>query len=199
MWATDTHRLIEVGLDLPIDAPDMTVIVQTPGLKKMLSAMPGRGDVTLLFSPSLMAMEAGDVLLVAPTYTDGQMPNRHKIGTMAKPHRCMAIPREEFAKAVKTVAKVARQDNRKLIIETNNANQELLLSAAATKTGTASTGVWIERTVKHDQKIAANASYLLDALAKLEGDEVLLDIQDPTAPYHLASGEVHIAIMPMQM
>ena len=115
--------------------------------------------------------------------------------------RKLTLETGEFAKAVKRVAIVARDNSNRIVLETEGA--QLVMKAESGTVGSVRDEVEVARE-GDDITIAFNAKYLLDVLNAMDTEGVVLELTEPLRPGILRpigddAADYLCVLMPMQV
>jgi len=200
MVATDGHRLCLI--DRPIHEGLQPfgegVIIPKKGLaelKGLLDDVDGAFEIASSEGRVFARVAAVDL---AVTLIEGSFPNYQQVVPTESPMG-IRLHRAPFFDAVRRVSLVSDQESRSVVLEANGPT--VALSSADMRLGEA------REEVEADYegaplKIAFNATYFLDALRSIDGDEMILSVQDPLSPCLLrsaADARFLCVVMPMRV
>ncbi|MEE2960080.1 MAG: DNA polymerase III subunit beta [Myxococcota bacterium] len=181
MVATDGHRLAmaEKNLDGDLNLAD-GVIVPRKGfqeLRRILGDIEDPTSVALGFSTTNGVVHVGDMTL-STRLVEGQFPDYQQV-VPSETTRSIRLSRSHFSEALKRVSLLSqgRAYGVKLAIENGGMN----LIAEDPEFGDANEKIEIEYS-EEPMIIGFNARYLLDALALINSDTVVLHLTDDLSP-----------------
>ncbi len=179
--STDTHRLCV--MDCQIAESSGTVNATVPGraLTELSRVVPeGDGTVSVTISSSQILFAVDDTVLIS-RLIEGQFPNFEKV-IPTEHSKKLIIPTEPFEQSLKRAAIVARENAFRTIFET--VDGKLIITAESGNVGKAHEEVEIVKE-GDDIKMAFSAKYLLDMLAVVDTEAVIMEL----------SGEVNQALV----
>jgi DNA polymerase-3 subunit beta len=199
MVATDTHRLAVRTEKLEGGEGDANAIIPARAMNELLRLANDEDSVTVALASGQARFDVGGATMVT-RLLEGQFPNYERVIPTGF-ERKLTLEREEFIKAVKRAAIVARDNSNRVVIETQGA--QLVLSAESDKVGSAHEEIEVARE-GDDIQIAFNANYLADALNVVETEGVVLELTEPLRPGILrpigdTATDYLCVLMPMQV
>ena len=171
--ATDGHRLALCEMDLPTKASGQQVIVPRKGVLEMQRLLGTEGDVQITIGSNHIRAQIGDVRFTSKLI-DGRFPEYSRV-IPAAPQKAIVADREVLRAALQRTAILANEKYRgiRLALKKNS----LTLQAHNPEQEEAEEQV--EVTYKGDElEVGFNVSYLLDALAAVDGNEVEIGVTD---------------------
>jgi DNA polymerase-3 subunit beta len=199
MVATDTHRLAVRTANIEGGEGTATAIVPARAMNELLRLASDDEPVTVSLAAGQARFEVGKTTMVT-RLLEGQFPNYERVIPTSF-DRKLTLETEEFARAVKRVAIVARDNANRIVLETEGA--QLVLSAESGTVGSAREEIEVARE-GDDIQIAFNARYLGDVLAISETEGVVLELTEPLRPGILRpigekATDYLCVLMPMQV
>jgi DNA polymerase-3 subunit beta len=199
MVATDTHRLAVRTAKLDGGEGTATAIIPARAMNELLRLASDEEPVTVSLAAGQARFEVGKTTMVT-RLLEGQFPNYERVIPTSF-DRKLTLETEEFARAVKRVAIVARDNANRVVLETEGA--QLVLSAESGTVGSAREEIEVARE-GDDIQIAFNARYLGDVLAISETEGVVLELTEPLRPGILRpigdkATDYLCVLMPMQV
>lgn len=221
--ATDTHRLAVRSGSLISGDGDTQAVIPARAMNELLRLVGDEDAVTISLAqgqarfeihPSAGDKEDGTIEVagipgrkfksssttMVTRLIEGQFPNYERvIPTVTE--RKLTLETGEFAKAVKRVAIVARDNSNRIVLETEGA--QLVMKAESGTVGSVRDEVEVARE-GDDITIAFNAKYLLDVLNAMDTEGVVLELSEPLRPGILRpiadnAPEYLCVLMPMQV
>jgi DNA polymerase III subunit beta len=171
--ATDGHRLALCEMDLPSKSGAQQVIIPRKGVLELQRLLGTEGDVTLTIGSNHIRAQIGDVRFTSKLI-DGRFPEYGRV-IPASPPRAIVADREMLRSALQRTSILANEKYRgiRLALKKNS----MTLQAHNPEQEEAEEQV--EVSYKGDElEVGFNVSYLLDALAAVEGNEVELGVTD---------------------
>ncbi|MDX1934360.1 MAG: DNA polymerase III subunit beta [Capsulimonadales bacterium] len=199
MVATDTHRLAVRTAKIPGGDGNATAIVPARAMNELLRLAGDEDTITISLAAGQCRIEVGKTTMVT-RLLEGQFPNYERV--IPQGHdRKLTLERDEFARAVKRAAIVARDNANRVKLETEGA--QLILSAESGTVGSVREEIEVARE-GDDIQIAFNAKYLQDVLNVVETDGVVLELTEPLRPGLLRpigenDADYLCVLMPMQV
>jgi len=199
MVATDTHRLAVRTAKIEGGEGDATAVIPARAMNEVLRLAADEDSVTISLAQGQARFEVGTTTLVT-RLIEGTFPNYERV--IPTTHdRKLTLETGEFARAVKRVAIVARDNANRIVIETEGA--QLVLSSESGTVGSAREEIEVARE-GDDIQIAFNAKYLQDVLAVVETEGVVLELTEPLRPGILrpigdGADDYLCVLMPMQV
>ncbi len=191
MEATDGHRLIRLGVDLP-DGVNLTLPASTIKLLQDRT-------VGIAAANGQAVIDAGDGITIYSRILDGAYPDVAKLIPADFQH-AITLDRHRFARCLERVALIAEAHNSVVKLAIGDKGTMIISAEADANNGT--------EAIKYDGKagklaLAFNVHYLLDGLKAFRSAEtVTLSANGPTTPVVLtpsnASDQTYL-IMPVQI
>lgn len=179
--ATDSYRLAEktitlkekTSLDIECIVPARTVMELGKILMKAESE-----DVELSVSKNQVLFVSGDIMLIS-RLIEGKFPPYDKVIPKETKTK-LEVPVAELMNIVRRVNLFARENNNSIKVSATN-DGKLTVSTEETRVGEEKAEMNVKITGENN-KIALNAQYLLDVLNYVEGESVMLEIDDKLSP-----------------
>jgi DNA polymerase III subunit beta len=171
--ATDGHRLALCEMDLPSKATGQQVIVPRKGVLELQRLLGTEGDVQITIGSNHIRAQIGDVRFTSKLI-DGRFPEYSRV-IPAAPAKAIVADREVLRAALQRTAILANEKYRgiRLALKKNT----VTLQAHNPEQEEAEEQV--EVNYKGDElEVGFNVSYLLDALAAVDGSEVEIGVTD---------------------
>ena len=171
--ATDGHRLALCEMDLPGKAQGQQVIIPRKGVLELQRLLGTEGDVAITIGSNHVRAQIGDVRLTSKLI-DGRFPEYSRVIPSAPP-KAVVADREVLRAALQRTSILANEKYRgiRLALKKNS----LTLQAHNPEQEEAEEQV--EVNYKGDElEVGFNVSYLLDALAAVDGNEVEIGVTD---------------------
>ncbi|GAB4457589.1 MAG: DNA polymerase III subunit beta [Armatimonadaceae bacterium] len=199
MVATDTHRLAVRTEKIDGGEGEATAIVPARAMNELLRIASDEEPVSISLASGLARFVVGNATMVT-RLLEGQFPNYERVIPTGF-DRKLTLEREEFIRAVKRAAIVARDNSNRIVLETEGA--QLIISAESDKVGSARDEVEVARE-GDDIQIAFNANYMADVLNVVETEGVVLELTEPLRPGILRpigdnATDYLCVLMPMQV
>lgn len=180
MVATDGHRLslIDRPIDKPISLFEDGVIVPKKGLSELRNLLDTTEDnFDLTTNDGKLYARSGNTTL-SITLIDAAFPNYEQV-IPQEVRSWVQANRQQLSNALKRVALLSDEETRTVVLEA--AEDSLLLSSDNPRMGDAREDISVEYR-GNPVKIAFNATYFMDLLRAMEGEEVKMGITDGLAP-----------------
>jgi DNA polymerase-3 subunit beta len=194
--ATDTRRLAMVRAKLDKDTKlDRGAILplKLVGMLKKLAA--GEEEVGIVLRENEAAFLCGPAVL-SGRLVEGTYPKYEEV-IPSDYERKATIPKEALRAALKQALNFASDETNAMIFRIGKGKVEV--EAKAAERGEASIVIATEY-AGPELEIAFRPQFLLDAVARLEKDEVVLEFKDPARPALIAEGrELVSVIMPVRL
>ena len=171
--ATDGHRLALCEMDLPTKATGQQVIVPRKGVLELQRLLGTEGEVQITIGSNHIRAQIGDVRFTSKLI-DGRFPEYSRVIPAASP-KAVVADREILRSALQRTSILANEKYRgiRLALKKNS----LTLQAHNPEQEEAEEQV--EVSYKGDElEVGFNVSYLLDALAAVDGNEVEIGVTD---------------------
>lgn len=199
MVATDTHRLAVRNAPVSEGEGNATAIVPARAMNEVLRLATDEDPVSVSLAQGQARFEVGGTTMVT-RLIEGQFPNYERVIPTSH-DRKLTLETQEFARAVRRAAIVARDNANRVVLETEGA--QLVLSAESGTVGSAREEVEVARE-GDDIQIAFNAKYLADVLGVVETEGVVLELTEPLRPGILRpigdnADDYLCVLMPMQV
>ena len=197
--ATDTHRLAVRTSPVVSGEGEATAIVPARAMNEMLRLANGQESVSISLASGQARFEVAGTTMVT-RLIEGQFPNYERV--IPTTHdRKLTLETQEFARAVKRAAIVARDNANRVVLETEGA--QLVISAESGTVGSAHEEVEVARE-GDDIQIAFNAKYMSDVLNVMDTEGVVLELTEPLRPGILRpigdnADDYLCVLMPMQV
>lgn len=197
MVATDGRRLalIEAEVEFPA-SQEGDVIIPTKAINELERMLGEEGSVELALSGSQARFQVGENVLITKLI-EGNYPNFRQVIPSEPRHR-VAIDRELLAQTVKRISLLS--SDRGQSIRLRFADNELTVSSSAPEVGEAREQIAVPFEGEAIQ-IAFNPDFVLAPLAKLESDEVSIELIDEMSPgvIKVSAENFLYVIMPMRV
>jgi DNA polymerase-3 subunit beta len=194
--ATDGHRLALARTGVEADA-EMSGIVPRKAVLEIGRVLGGSEEATLAVRENQFYLRTPGFAL-ASKLVEGTFPSYEQVLPKGHPRR-VTVEREALMSALRRVSVVA--DDRTRPIRFTVGPNAVRLSASSQELGEAEEVLPAE-CGGEELTIGFNTRYILDALAPMEGDRVVIELKDPLSPGVFKSGadEDHLCvIMPMRI
>lgn len=194
--ATDGHRLALAKVDIDAEA-DLAGVVPRKAVQEMARVLGSTEGAALALRDTQFYLRTPGFTL-ASKLIEGQFPNYEQVLPKGHPRR-LTVERELLMAALRRVSVVA--DDRTRPVRLVAGGDRLTLRAESQETGEATEELPAEF-AGEELTIGFNARYLLDAVAPMDGDRVILDLKDGLSPGVLrsATDDTYLCvIMPMRM
>ncbi len=194
--ATDGHRLALARTAVEADV-EMSGIVPRKAVLEMGRVLSGSDEATLAVRENQFFLRTPGFAL-ASKLVEGTFPSYEQVLPKSHPRR-LTVEREPLMAALRRVSVVADDRTRPIRLTVGPAT--LRLSASSQELGEAEE-VLPADCAGEELTIGFNTRYVLDALAPMEGDRVVVDLKDPLSPgvFKSAADEDHLCvIMPMRI
>jgi DNA polymerase-3 subunit beta len=194
--ATDGHRLALARASVEADV-EMSGIVPRKAVLEVGRVLSGSDEATLAVRENQFFLRTPGFAL-ASKLVEGTFPSYEQVLPKGHPRR-LTVDREPLMAALRRVSVVA--DDRTRPIRLTVSPAALRLSASSQELGEAEEVLPAE-CAGEELTIGFNTRYVLDALAPMEGDRVVVDLKDPLSPgvFKSAADDDHLCvIMPMRI
>ncbi len=171
--ATDGHRLALCEMDLPSKAGNQQVIIPRKGVLELQRLLGTEGDVAITIGSNHIRAQIGDVRFTSKLI-DGRFPEYSRVIPAASP-KAIVANREVLRSALQRTAILANEKYRgirlalkknSLTLQAHNPEQEEAEEQVEVSYG------------GDELEVGFNVSYLLDALAAIDGNEVEIGVTD---------------------
>lgn len=194
--ATDGHRLALARTVVEADA-EMSGIVPRKAVLEIGRVLSGSEEATLAVRENQFFLRTPGFAL-ASKLVEGTFPSYEQVLPKSHPRR-VTLEREALMSALRRVSVVA--DDRTRPIRLTVTPAAVRLSASSQELGEAEEVLPAE-CGGEELTIGFNTRYILDALAPMEGERVVIELKDPLSPgvFKSAADEDHLCvIMPMRI
>lgn len=195
--ATDGHRLALATRTVGQGLSGISGIVPRKAVSEIARVLGGSEDVQIAIHENQFVLQMPNFVMMA-RLIEGQFPNYEAVIPRTHPER-LALPRSVLVPALRRVSVMAEERNRP--IKFALADGALTLSAASHDLGEAEESIAVEY-AGQPVSIGFNARYLLDALAPLDKDDMVLELKDAQSPAVVRGAEgsgYACVIMPMRI
>ncbi|MBI2218546.1 MAG: DNA polymerase III subunit beta [Candidatus Rokubacteria bacterium] len=195
--ATDGHRLAVAKTALTHPAENATGIVPRKAVLEITRVLGAGEEIRVALTDNQFVLEMPNFVMTA-RLIEGQFPNYEAVIPKAQSVR-LNLGRAALASALRRVAVMAEDRNKpvKLVLMPGG----LRLTASSQELGEAEEVLEIDY-AGAEFAIAFNSKYVLDALAPLDKDDVMLELKDGLSPGVVRSGSdesYRCVIMPMRI
>ncbi len=197
MVATDGHRLALSTRSLGQSVASATGIVPRKAVTEIMRVIGAGEEVQVAITENQFVLQMPTFVMTA-RLIEGQFPNYEAVIPKAHPGR-LTTARSGLSAALRRVAVMAEERNKPVKLALSPAS--LKVSASSQELGEAEEVLDVEY-AGEELVIGFNSRYLLDAMAALEKDQVVLEIKDAQSPGVIKSveGEGYCCvIMPMRI
>lgn len=197
MVATDGHRLALSTRSLGQGVASSTGIVPRKAVTEIMRVIGAGEEVQLAITENQFVLQMPNFVMTA-RLIEGQFPNYEAVIPKTHPGR-LTTARGGLSAALRRVAVMAEERNKPVKLALSPAS--LKVSASSQELGEAEEILDVEY-AGAEMVIGFNSRYLLDAMAALEKDQVVLEIKDAQSPGVIKSveGEGYCCvIMPMRI
>jgi len=197
MVATDGHRLALSTRSLGQGVASATGIVPRKAVSEIMRVIGAGEEVQIAITENQFVLQMPNFVMTA-RLIEGQFPNYEAVIPKAHPGR-MTTARAGLSAALRRVAVMAEERNKPVKLALSPAS--LKVSASSQELGEAEEILDVEY-AGGEMLIGFNSRYLLEAMAALEKDQVVLEIKDAQSPGVIKSveGEGYCCvIMPMRI
>ena len=177
MVATDGHRLALSKRSLGRDVGGMTGIVPRKAVVEIMRVLGAGEDVQIAITENQFVLQMPNFVMTA-RLIEGQFPNYEAVIPRAHPGR-LIVSRTAFAAALRRVAVMAEERNKPVKLALTPA--ALRLTASSQDLGEAEEALEVGYSGE-ELVIGFNSRYLLDAIAAIERDQVVLELKDALSP-----------------
>ena len=196
--ATDGHRLALCEIELPSKAKSaQQVIVPRKGVLELQRILGSEGDVDLAIGTNHIRAQIGDVRFTSKLI-DGRFPEYSRV-IPAQPTRQVRADRDLLRSSLQRTAILANEKYRgiRLALKTNT----LTIQAHNPEQEEAEEEVEVTYGGE-DLEVGFNVNYLLDALAAVDGDQVVIGLTDANSSclvHAPESSHSRYVVMPMRL
>jgi DNA polymerase-3 subunit beta len=199
--ATDSYRLAEKTVAVKKASGGISCIIPAKTIMELglILGMMGREaeDVDVVVSKNQVLFTFGRVRITS-RLIDGQFPNYQQI--IPKTHKTqLTIDANELSLMLKRVNLFARENNNKVILRAEKGS--LKVSTDSTQYGEGEVDMTVKQ-VGEDNEVAVNSQFILDVLANIGSNEIMIELGDKIQPVVLKQAQkadyIHI-IMPLKI
>jgi len=197
MVATDGHRLASSTRSLGQGIASATGIVPRKAVTEIMRVIGAGEEVQIAITENQFVLQMPNFVMTA-RLIEGQFPNYEAVIPRTHPGRLSAA-RASLSAALRRVAVMAEERNKPVKLALSPAS--LKVTASSQDLGEAEEILEVEY-AGEEMVIGFNSRYLLDAMAALERDQVVLEIKDAQSPGVIKSVEDEgycCVIMPMRI
>lgn len=197
MVATDGHRLALSTRSLGQGVAGATGIVPRKAVTEIMRVIGAGEEVQLAITENQFVLQMPNFVMTA-RLIEGQFPNYEAVIPKGHPGR-LTTARAGLSSALRRVAVMAEERNKPVKLALSPAS--LKVSASSQELGEAEEILDVDY-AGEEMVIGFNSRYLLEAMAALEKDQVVLEIKDAQSPGVIKSveGEGYCCvIMPMRI
>ena len=197
MVATDGHRLALSTRSLGQSVANATGIVPRKAVAEIMRVIGSGEEVQLAITDNQFVLQMPNFVMTA-RLIEGQFPNYEAVIPKTHPGRLTA-GRAGLSSALRRVSVMAEERNKPVKLALSPAS--LKVSASSQELGEAEEILDVEY-AGEEMVIGFNSRYLLEAMAALDKDQVVLEIKDAQSPGVIKSveGEGYCCvIMPMRI
>ncbi|MDG2107146.1 MAG: DNA polymerase III subunit beta [Woeseiaceae bacterium] len=196
--ATDGHRLALCQAEISSDKLDeQQVIIPRKGVLELQRLMTGDGELNIELGQNHIRIQLGEIRFTSKLI-DGRFPEYDRVIPKESSNKLKA-DRGEFKSALQRTAILSNEKYRgiRLVIRDSG----VFLQAHNSEQEEAEEELAVEYNGE-DIEIGFNVNYLLDALSAIEGDDVVLSIQDGNSSCLMrqpGSEDCTFVVMPMRL
>jgi len=197
MVATDGHRLALSNRSLGQGVASATGIVPRKAVTEIMRVIGAGEEVQMAITENQFVLQMPNFVMTA-RLIEGQFPNYEAVIPKAHPGR-LTTARSGLSAALRRVSVMAEERNKPVKLALSPAS--LKVSASSQELGEAEEILDVDY-AGEEMVIGFNSRYLLEAMAALEKDQVVLEIKDAQSPGVIKSveGEGYCCvIMPMRI
>ena len=197
MVATDGHRLALSNRSLGQGVASATGIVPRKAVTEIMRVIGAGEEVQMAITENQFVLQMPNFVMTA-RLIEGQFPNYEAVIPKAHPGR-LTTARSGLSAALRRVSVMAEERNKPVKLALSPAS--LKVSASSQELGEAEEILDVDY-AGEEMVIGFNSRYLLEAMAALEKDQVVLEIKDAQSPGVVKSveGEGYCCvIMPMRI
>jgi len=197
MVATDGHRLALSNRSLGQGVASATGIVPRKAVTEIMRVIGAGEEVQMAITENQFVLQMPNFVMTA-RLIEGQFPNYEAVIPKAHPGR-LTTARSGLSAALRRVSVMAEERNEPVKLALSPAS--LKVSASSQELGEAEEILDVDY-AGEEMVIGFNSRYLLEAMAALEKDQVVLEIKDAQSPGVIKSvdGEGYCCvIMPMRI
>jgi len=175
--ATDGHRLAVATRGVGQGLSGVSGIVPRKAVAEIMRVLGGSEDVQIAITENQFVLQMPNFVMTA-RLIEGQFPNWEAVVPKNHPGR-VATKRAALASALRRVSVMAEERNKPVRFAL--APGRLTLSAASHDLGEAEEILELDY-AGNDMTIGFNSRYVLDALAPMEADDIVVELKDPLSP-----------------
>jgi DNA polymerase-3 subunit beta len=175
--ATDGHRLALAKRTLGNVGNAATGIVPRKAISEIMRVLGAGEDVEIALTENQFVLQMPNFMMTA-RLIEGQFPNYEAVIPKAHPGR-LVISRAALTSALRRVAVMAEERNKP--VKLTLAPASLRLAASSQDLGEAEESLDVDY-AGAEVTIGFNSRYLLDAMAPVDEDEVILEFKDGLSP-----------------
>lgn len=195
--ATDGHRLALSTRPVGQGVGGVTGIVPRKAVTEIMRVLGAGEEVQMAITENQFVLQMPNFVMTA-RLIEGQFPNYDAVIPRAHPGK-LVISRTTLMAALRRVAVMAEERNKPVKFTLGPA--ALTLAASSAEAGEAEEVLEVSYSGE-SVTIGFNSRYVLDAMAPLEKDEIVLELKDALSPGVIKSGEEEgycCVIMPMRI
>lgn len=195
--ATDGRRLAVISKTLAKKTlVDRAVIIPTKTVQEVKRMLAEDGEVQVKFSDNQILFSFNNSFILS-RLIEGEYPNYTKV-IPERSQKEVKVSREEFLSATRRASIFTDQDS--MAIKFSIKKKKMTISKNTPYLGEAKEELDIDYTGPNDVEIGFNPRYLIDVLKNLEGDEIILEVNDSSKPGVIRRGEDYTyVVLPMQL
>lgn len=177
--STDGHRLARSEIDLPKGAENIPgVILPRKTVNELRKLIDDAADKITISLSSTKIQFTFDSLVLRSKLIDGNFPDYERV--IPDHHDTQfTIDTKQFEKAVDRVATLSNEKSRAVKMRLNG--RQLVLSANSVNAGSAVEELELSDSIKA-LEIGFNAKYVLDIIAQIKSNELLIEMSDAGSP-----------------
>lgn len=175
--ATDSYRLSEVRIPLTVAKEEQHVIVPSRSLSELVRLLPDGGDAQLIISENQVSVQVDDLEFIT-RLIEGQFPDYAQI-IPASFSSNLTIETTTFMKTIRQVSLFCRSGINDVTVQYGSG--VVKLSAANAQVGASDVELPANVSGK-DGSIVFNWRFLLDGLAVVNSEDVVLQLNDEKGP-----------------
>ena len=183
VWATDTHRIHVVSLEASLEAShEIKVLVPEAATKAILRFLKKSNEKIQININSQFIRFADSRQSLTVRLTQGELPDCRTLIAQIEPTGEVRVSLADLIHALQLASALFRSDEAKPTTLSFRKGGELAISASR-KTDEVSTTISFDG--GFELNIMVDAGYFLDALLGIDGDMVILRIQDRDTPFFI--------------
>lgn len=190
LTSTDGHKLSNVTIESAFFEDYFTGILPRRAVGEVLRLLPASGEVTFT-AGKVFAFDLGDVQLSSKAI-DGAFPDYRRVIPQSSQHS-VTIDTKRLSQAVRRA--MISSDDRATAVKLSIADGEFTVSARGSLTEAAD---MFEIDADFNMEIGINAKYLIDALARYDGD-VQMKLNDAASPTLWEDERGLTVVMPLRI